>query len=103
MACKTFTVIAVVTFLAVSGCATMGLTAPAKYSGGVLVNAAAMTLYTFDKDPAGSGKSVCNAQCAVNRPPLRPSTDDKSGNEFSIITRDDSTKQGAYKGNPLYP
>ncbi|HEY9381228.1 MAG TPA: hypothetical protein VIQ01_08280, partial [Burkholderiales bacterium] len=32
---------------------------------GVLVNESGMTLYTFDKDKADSGKSVCNGQCAT--------------------------------------
>ena len=36
----------------------------------VLVGAGGMTLYTFDRDAAGSGKSVCNGPCATNWPPL---------------------------------
>ena len=47
--------------LAFVGCAnyqTTSMGAPAKMSGGVLVNSAGMTLYTFDKDVAGSGKSA---------------------------------------------
>ncbi|HXV10852.1 MAG TPA: hypothetical protein VD839_08620, partial [Burkholderiales bacterium] len=46
--------------MVMAGCAMLG-GAPVKYSGGVLVNDAGMTLYTFDKDPAGAGRSVCNA------------------------------------------
>ena len=84
--------------LLVAGCAS----APLQYSGGVLVNSAGMTLYTFDKDPAGSGKSVCNDKCAVNWPPLKTAADDKPSGDYSIIARDDGSKQWAYKGQPLY-
>lgn len=40
--------------------------APVKYTDGIMTNAAGMTLYTFDKDVAGAGKSVCNGPCATN-------------------------------------
>ena len=76
--------------------------APAKMSGDVLVNPAGMTLYTFDKDTAGSGKSVCNAGCAAAWPPLTAAADAKPSGDYSIVTRDDGTKQWAYKGRPLY-
>ena len=51
---------------------------PAKAVDGVFVNAAGMTLYTFDKDPAGGSKSVCNGPCAVNWPPLAVAADAKA-------------------------
>jgi hypothetical protein len=44
----------------VAGCASMSGGAPATMKDGMMVNAKGMTLYTFDKDVAGSGKSVCN-------------------------------------------
>ena len=87
--------------LVIAGCATMG-GAPVKFSGGVLVNSAGMTLYTFDKDPAGSGKSMCIDSCAAIWPPLKATADDKPGGNYTIITRDDGSKQWAYKGKPLY-
>jgi predicted lipoprotein with Yx(FWY)xxD motif len=87
--------------LFIAGCATPG-GAPARFSGGVLVNSAGMTLYTFDKDPAGSGKSVCIAQCAAIWPPLKTTAEDKPGGEYTLITRDDGSKQWAHKGKPLY-
>jgi predicted lipoprotein with Yx(FWY)xxD motif len=87
--------------MAIAGCAWMG-GAPVKYSDGVLVNDAGMTLYTFDKDPVGAGRSVCNAQCAAIWPPLRASAEDKPGGDYTVITRDDGGKQWAYKGKPLY-
>jgi predicted lipoprotein with Yx(FWY)xxD motif len=43
---------------------------PVSEQNGMLVGANGMTLYTFDKDTAGSGKSVCNGPCATNWPPL---------------------------------
>ena len=41
------------------GCASMA-SAPAKVSDGILTGPHGMTLYTFDKDAAGSGKSVAD-------------------------------------------
>jgi len=76
--------------------------APTKVADGVIVNSAGMTLYTFDKDAAGSGKSVCNAGCATNWPPLMASGDAKAAGDYSIVTRDNGSKQWAYKGKPLY-
>jgi predicted lipoprotein with Yx(FWY)xxD motif len=85
-----------------AGCAMIGSTTPVSYSAGVMVNAGGMTLYTFDKDPAGAGKSVCNAKCAGLWPPLFAAADGKGGGDFSIISRDDGHKQWAYRGKPLY-
>ena len=76
--------------------------APVKVADGVLVGANGMTLYTFDKDAAGSGKSVCNGPCATNWPPLAAAAGDTAGGDYSIITRDDGAKQWASKGKPLY-
>lgn len=86
--------------LLAAGCATA--MAPTQFSGGVLANSAGMTLYTFDKDPAGAGKSVCNDKCAVLWPPLKASTDDKPGGDYTVITRNDGSRQWAYRGKPLY-
>ena len=76
--------------------------APVKAEMGVLTNPAGMTLYTFDKDVAGSGKSVCSGDCAVKWPPLAASAGDKPHGDYSIVTRDDGSMQWAYKGKPLY-
>jgi predicted lipoprotein with Yx(FWY)xxD motif len=81
------------------GCATMN-DSPVKTMDGVLVGAGGMTLYTFDRDAAGSGKSVCNGPCATNWPPLMASK--APGGDYSVITRDDGKTQLAYKGKPLY-
>ena len=90
--------------LAVAGltaCASM-TPPPAKTVDGILVGGNGMTLYTFDRDAAGSGKSVCNGQCAVNWPPLMADEAAASGGDWSVVTRDDGKKQWAYKGKPMY-
>lgn len=69
-------------------------------SHGMLTGPNGMTLYTFDKDAAGSGKSVCNGPCATNWPPLMASG--AASGDYSVVTRDDGGKQLAYKGKPLY-
>ncbi|MSO73485.1 MAG: hypothetical protein EXQ84_07795 [Rhodospirillaceae bacterium] len=66
----------------------------------VFADAKGMTLYTFDKD-SGS-KSVCNGECAAAWPPLAAPNDAKATEDWSIVTRDDKSRQWAYKGKPLY-
>jgi predicted lipoprotein with Yx(FWY)xxD motif len=75
-------------------CATFADPAAVKVSNGLLTGANGMTLYTFDKDTAGSGKSVCNGPCATNWPPLMATDTDKAQGDYSVVTRDD--------GKPLY-
>lgn len=84
---------------AITACAA---TMPTQTSNGVLTNSAGMTLYTFDKDEADSGKSACNGDCAAKWPPLMASASDNASGGYSIVTRDDGSKQWAYKGKPLY-
>ncbi|MFP5409601.1 MAG: hypothetical protein ACLGG6_01380 [Gammaproteobacteria bacterium] len=81
-------------------CATA--TVPTQTRTGMLTNSAGMTLYTFDKDVAGSGKSVCNGDCAAKWPPLAAGSFDRASGDYAVITRDDGSKQWAYKGKPLY-
>lgn len=76
--------------------------APAQAKDGVLAGGNGMTLYVFDKDVAGSGKSVCNGPCATNWPPLMAAASDKAEGDYTVITRDDGKAQWAYKGKPLY-
>lgn len=72
----------------------------------VLVDAKGLTLYTFKNDEAAPGKSVCNAACATNWPPVVvTSTATKEAalaGEVGTVTRDDGTKQATYRGKPLY-
>jgi len=73
-----------------------------KAADGALVGPSGMTLYTFDKDTAGSGKSACNGGCAANWPPFMVADGDKPAGDFTLVTRDDGKKQWAAKGWPLY-
>jgi len=68
--------------------------------GAVLTDAEGMTLYTFDQD--SRGKSACTGHCADVWPPLAAEAGDKPGGGYTIITRDDGSKQWAYKDKPLY-
>jgi predicted lipoprotein with Yx(FWY)xxD motif len=72
--------------------------------GKVLTDDKGMTLYTYKNDTT-PGKSACNGGCATAWPPATaasaPKVDGATG-EFTLITRDDGTKQVAYKGAPLY-
>ncbi len=85
------------------GCASMSSApAPAMLSGGALVAPNGMTLYTFDRDTAGSGKSACNGPCAALWPPLMAGANDQPSGNYTLVTRDDGAKQWAYKGKPVY-
>lgn len=85
---------------ALSQSATTG--APVVVSGGILTSQQGMTLYVFDKDVANSGKSACNGPCATNWPPLMAAEGALPSGEYSIVVRDDGSRQWAVKGKPLY-
>jgi predicted lipoprotein with Yx(FWY)xxD motif len=78
---------------------------PAKISdtakGKILVDAKGMTLYTLDRDTTAD-KSTCNGQCATNWPPLPVAATAANTGNWTIVIRDDGSKQWAYKGKPLY-
>jgi len=95
------TILAALAATTLAACASMAQ-APAMTSGGMLVGPNGMTLYTFDRDATGSGKSVCNGPCAVNWPPLMASDSDRASGDYSVVMRDDGKKQWALKGKPLY-
>jgi predicted lipoprotein with Yx(FWY)xxD motif len=89
----------------VAGSATaLAQNAPAKIAdtskGKALVDGAGMTLYTFDRDTAGTSK--CDGVCSNNWPPLKAPADAKASGDWTIVTRSDGGKQWAYKGKPLY-
>ena len=69
-------------------------------SGPYFGDARGMTLYTFDKDPAG--QSVCDTECAAARPPLIASADAAPKGHLSVVTRADGAKQWAYLGYAMY-
>jgi predicted lipoprotein with Yx(FWY)xxD motif len=80
-------------FLCLASLAAIAADAPAKPANGVLVAANGMTVYTFDKDMANSGKSACNGPCATLWPPLMATAADQPGGAYSIVTRDDGARQ----------
>ncbi len=82
--------------------AAMPTAAPASAHGDMLVDAQGMTLYTFDRDTAGSARSVCNGPCAANWPPLTAPADATAAGPWSLVMRDDGSRQWAYHGKPLY-
>lgn len=92
--------LAALTFALLAGCASMS-SGPAMMKDGMLVNAKGMTLYTFDKDVAGSGKSACEGDCAVKWPAVMAAASDKSQGDYTVVTRSNG-QQWAYKGKPLY-
>jgi predicted lipoprotein with Yx(FWY)xxD motif len=75
---------------------------PAKIADGALTNDAGMTLYTFDRDATGSGKSVCAGPCAANWPAFAAASTTGASADWTVVARDDGTRQWAYKGRPLY-
>ena len=100
---KNTTLMAGLVGLALTGCAMAQGAMPAGTAdtskGKALVDAKGMTLYSFDKD--ADGKSACNGPCAANWPAFK-ATDAAAPASWSAITREDGTKQWAYKGKPLY-
>ena len=97
--------IALIATATIAACASMtgGAMAPyTKVNDGILVGSNSMTLYTFAKDTASSGKSMCNGPCAANWPPLLIDGGPTVSGDYSVITRDDGKRQLAYKGMPLY-
>ena len=89
--------------LVIAACATTtGDRTPADVRNNMLVGESGMTLYVFDRDTAGSGKSACNGPCATNWPPLVVIGNAQPVPGYTIVMRDDGRKQWAYKGRPLY-
>src|SRR3954462_13418100 len=85
-----------------AACASMSGGEPAVMKDGMLVNAKGLTPYSFDRDARGSGKSNCNADCAVKWPPHMASASAQPRGDYTIVVRNDGTRQWAYKGWPLY-
>ena len=60
-------------------------------------------LYTRDQDPRG-GASTCNIEdgCAAAWPPLYAQDNEAPVGEWTIIVRENGSKQWAYRGKPIY-
>ena len=102
---RTIFSVAIATAIVALGSGVAFAQAPAKAGdsakGKTLVDAKGMTLYILDRDTTPN-KSTCNAQCAINWPPLMAAADAKDNGAYTVVTRDDGSKQWAYKGKPLY-
>ena len=96
---KTSSIAAVLALLAVAAHAAG---TPAAPTNGVLATPSGATVYTFDKDTVGTGKSACNGPCAQAWPPVAAQASDAASGDWSVVTRDDGSKQWAYKGAPIY-
>ena len=75
--------------------------------GKILVDSEGMTLYYFQKDQKGSGKSKCEGACAEAWPPLTTEGEPEAmtgvkASMLGTIKRDDGTTQVTYAGWPLY-
>jgi predicted lipoprotein with Yx(FWY)xxD motif len=75
--------------------------------GKILVDSEGMTLYYFQKDQKGSGKSKCEGACAEAWPPLITEGEPEAmagvkAAMLGTIERKDGTTQVTYAGWPLY-
>jgi predicted lipoprotein with Yx(FWY)xxD motif len=74
--------------------------------GTIVVDAQGLSVYYFDKDVAGSGKSTCSGQCLQDWPAVvadssSPQVNGVTG-KVGTIKRDDGTIQVTLNGLPLY-
>jgi len=60
-----------------------------------------MPLYTYAADTEPN-KSTCNGGCLAAWPALVATAEDHDMGDWTVVTRDDGSKQWAYKGKPLY-
>lgn len=82
-------------------------TAHSSKLGTYLVDGAHRTVYLFEKDHRGNGKSACSGACAQTWPPVTTTGQWKAAGgvkaaKLTMIKRSDGTKQLAYNGWPLY-
>ncbi|UOQ88625.1 hypothetical protein MUN74_15320 [Agromyces endophyticus] len=74
--------------------------------GQIVVDGTGMTVYMFDTDTQGSGKSSCEGQCATNWPAVTTDSDapqvEGVTGEVGTITGVDGSTQVTLNGWPLY-
>ena len=66
----------------------------------VYADARGMSLYTYDKDAAGV--ATCTGDCAKAWPPVLAAKDAKAFGDWTLIKREDGSRQWAVRGKPLY-
>ena len=69
--------------------------------GTVYADAKGRTLYAFDGDTT-QGKSTCTGACAKDWRPLPVAWAADTVGDWSVVGRDDGSRQWAFKGKPLY-
>jgi predicted lipoprotein with Yx(FWY)xxD motif len=69
--------------------------------GDVFVDNHGMTLYTFDGD-ATPGKSACAGSCQKVWRPFRAAELAKPIGDWTVVIRDDGSRQWAFRGKPIY-
>lgn len=69
--------------------------------GWLLRDAEGMSLYVTDRDFKPS-ESTCKEECAEQWPPLIAGDDATGGGEWTIVAREDGSRQWAFRGKPLY-
>jgi len=90
----------ILTTLATAFAANVAIAQSITETNGILADASGRTLYTFDKD-AGN-KSNCNGECVALWPPFMAKEGARTNAGFSVITRDDGSKQWSMNEKPLY-
>jgi predicted lipoprotein with Yx(FWY)xxD motif len=78
-----------------------GVSARTADIGRVLGDAQGLTLYVYDHDTE-PGKSACVDACAEFWPPLTADKGMAPAPDWTVIVRDDGSKQWAFRGKPLY-
>ena len=78
----------------------MAMMPPAMFRGGMLMAHGGKTLYSFDRDQAGS--SVCYGDCAMKWPPYLAPPGASASGDYGLSNRNDGSRQWTYRGKPLY-
>lgn len=104
---RSFSSAAFVAALLVATSANAAVTVPSEVTtrqtgvGTFFADAKGMTLYTYARDDQ-PGKSACIDDCLKVWPALTAPETAQAQGQWSVITRDDGSKQWAYRGKPLY-
>ena len=62
--------------------------------------ATGFTLYTFDRDQPG--RPACVGPCLLDWPPFSAPEGAAASGDWSVVTREDTIVQWAFRGRPLY-
>ena len=98
---KTLFAAAVAMALCAGGASAQSMPAGVQTANGALADASGKPLYTYDMDTM-VGMSHCEGRCATYWPPLSAPADAKPMGDWTVITREDGSKQWALKDKPLY-